>query len=338
MSQRNLTVELSAINPFYTAQVYFICHRGSTTCATKISIITNCSASLMILQSGAVLTDIFTCAIVCISWKTFCLSNSGCLALAGAQGKTQGLSMLAGLPAQQTEAADLLQALIQRHPASLQAANTEATSAEHPPTTLSRSTPSTTTIIGPVPTEMHPTAGNSITPDPAHVTSPGSVGMVDTGTMTEATVAAVLMIGILAAEEDEATAPAQAAELLRTAENGKGTALAIVTATATGKHSNHEAPTAAGTAAGTTDIKAATIVMTDTGTRDLTGTEAVAETGTAEKRAPCLALHSSARRYTVRTSPLYLAVPHCLSPAKACCSVRPVSGQQSHHTCSHHVS
>lgn len=124
------------------------------------------------------------------------------------QGRTQGLNLPAGLPAKQTEAADPIQVLIQRRPARLPAAITEVTSAERPVTTLSCSTLSRTTAIELVPTEMHPTAGSRIIPDPAHMTSPGSMRMTDTGTMTEATTAAVLMIGTLAAKGEEAAAPA----------------------------------------------------------------------------------------------------------------------------------
>ena len=253
--------------------------------------------------------------------------QTGCLALAGIQGKCQGLSLLAGLPARQTEAADLLQVLIQHHSARLQAANTEAMSAERPLTTLSHSMPSRTTAIVPVPTEMQSTAGSKSIPDPAHMTSPGSTGMTGTGMMTEATTAAVLMIGTLAAEEDEAAAAAQVAGLLRTAENGKGTALATMTAAATGKHSNHEAPTATGTPAETTDIKTATMATTDIGTRDPTVTEA--ETGTAEQGPlPCIA-QLCMDMYSQDVHPLHHS------------SVLPLASQsllqcqQSHHTCTH---
>lgn len=62
-----------------------------------------------------------------------------------------------------------------------------------------------------------------------------------------------------------------------------------MTAAATGRHSNYETLTATGTAAETTDTRAAPIVMTETGTQDPTETEALEETGTAEARP--LALH-----------------------------------------------
>ena len=137
--------------------------------------------------------------------------------------------------------------------------------------------------------------------------------MTGTGTMTEATTAAVLMIVTLAAEEEEeAAAPAQVAEPLRVAENGKGTALRTMTAAATGRHSNHETLTATGTAAETTDTRAAPIVMTETGTQDPTETEALEETGTAE--AGPLALHCTALQGDTHSEhlPLSNAVLYCL--------------------------
>ena len=225
------------------------------------------------------------------------------------QGKPPGLNLPAGLPARQTEAADPLQALIQCRPARLPAIDVEATSAERPLTTLSRSMLSRTTAIVPVPTEMYPTAGSRVIPDPAHVTSPGSMRMTDTGTMIEATTAAVLMIGTLAAKEEEAAAPAQVAELLHIAENGKGTALAAMTAAATSRHSNHEALTVIGTAAETIHIKAATIVMTETDTQDATETEAVAATGTAEGgplALHCTAVHGDAQSEHPPSPPQFL--------------------------------
>ena len=82
-----------------------------------------------------------------------------------------------------------------------------------------------------------------------------------------------------------------------------------MTAAATSRHSNHGALTVIGTAAETTHIKAATIVMTETGTRDVTETEAVAGTGIAEGgplALHCIALHGDAESEHLPSAPQFL--------------------------------
>lgn len=222
-----------------------------------------------------------------------------CLALAGMQGRAQGLD----LPAEQTEAAGLLPVSTHHPLAGLQAANTEAMIAEPHLTTLSHSMPSRTASNAVAPIGMHPTPGTRTIPDPARMTSPGIVAMTGTGTLTEATTAAVHIIGTLAAEEEGAPATARAAGPLHVAESGKGTSLVVRIAAATDRR---KALSMTGTEAETTGMGAATIVMTETGTQDPTETEAVAETGTPEAGTPSLALHSFARQLRCRKWPFTL--------------------------------
>ena len=197
-----------------------------------------------------------------------------------------------GLPAEQTEAAGLLQVSTHRIPAGLQAASTEAMIAEPHLTTLSHTTPSRTAGNAVARIGMRPTPGTRTIPDPARMTFPGILTMTDTGRVTEATTAAEHMIGTLAAEEEGAPASAQAAGLLHVAESGNGTSLVLMMGTATDRC---KAPSMTGTVAETTEVKPAIIAMTETDTPDPTETEAVAETGTLEAGTPCLALHSSAK-------------------------------------------
>lgn len=245
-----------------------------------------------------------------------------CSALAGMQGRAQGLDLLASLPAEQIEAAGLLPVLTHYPPAGLQPANTEAMSAEGHLTTLSHSMPSRTAGSAVAPTEMHPTPGTRTIPDPARMTSPEVVTMTGTGRVTEVTTAAEHMIGTLAAEEEGAPATAQAAGLLHVAENGKGTSLVAMIAAATDRR---KAVSMTGTAAETTEIRPATIVMTETGTQDPTErgseTEAVAETGTCEAGTPCLTLHSSARQIHSQKRPLPHACSALLAQAVVQCQI-----------------
>lgn len=212
------------------------------------------------------------------------------------QGRAQGLDLRAG----QTEAAGLLQVSTHCPPAGLQPANTEAMSAESHLTTLSHSMPSRTASNAVAPTEMRPTPGSRPIPDLARMISPGVVATTSTGRVTKATTAAEHMIGSLAAEEEGAAATAQAAGLLRVAESGNGTSLAVMIATATDRR---KALSIRGTAAETTDTRPAAIMMTERGTRDPTETEAVAETGTLEQEPLALYCTALQEGYTVRRGP-----------------------------------